>query len=450
MQEPKDIFDNLEELEEDESTICGKSESESEPPKTRRLIYSDKLDPSISVLYQNYKDGELDLRPMFQRRPVWDNKRSSKLIESVLLEVPLPVFYLAQNANDGQEVIDGQQRLKAFFRFMDNEYSLTGLAELDELNGLCYKDLERSKQRLIKNYPVHTIVFKKESDENLRFQVFERLNTGAVPLNAQELRNCIYRGKYNELLIRLSSNSDYMAIMGFNGPEKRMRDVEYVLRFCSFFHTNYLDYKPSMDRFMNEDMRKFINISNENEELLNSVFRNSVSLVRSLFGKHAFKRFYRGEDGSYNGRWEAKKFNASLFDILMWSMTRYDKNRVMAKLDMIREAFIELMTNDQNFIDSIELSTSSSKAVTIRFDKWRLTLDSIMKDTSRQDRCFSLALKEKLYNTNPQCEICNQHINDIDDAAVDHTKMYGLGGETIEDNARLTHRYCNWARSKKE
>jgi hypothetical protein len=293
-------------------------------------------------------------------------------------------------------------------------------------------------------------VFKKESDDSLRFQIFERLNTGAMPLNAQELRNCIFRGPYNDLLHDLSCDPDYMAIMGFKGPEKRMKDMEYVLRFAAFYHASYLNYKPSMENFMNEDMKKHQKIDLDEAEKLRTVFKNSVTLTRSMFGKNAFKRYYRGDARSPNGRWEPKKFNASLYDILIWSMARMDKNQAMACLDTIVKALIMLMTQEQDFIDSIELSTSSVRAVTARFDKWRMTLDSILTANPKQPRCFSRTLKESLYHANPTCAICNQHIAELDDAAVDHIKMYWLGGETIPENARLTHRYCNWARSKKE
>jgi hypothetical protein len=170
--------------------------------------------------------------------------------------------------------------------------------------------------------------------------------------------------------------------------------------------------------------------------------------VRSLFGTHAFKRYYRGDGKSPGGRWEPKKFNASLYDIMMWSMARADKNLVMAHLDTIVEAAIMLMTQDQEFIDAIELSTSSDKAVTRRFDKWRQALDAILQSDTKQPRCFTRALKEQLFQADSTCQICGQRIADVDDAAVDHVEMYWLGGKTIPENARLTHRYCNWARPK--
>ena len=449
----RDGFEELDELEEEQSSDADELEEEPqlEPVLTRRRIFTDKLDPKISDLHQDWKAGDLILNPTFQRRKVWEDARSSRLVESAVLEVPLPVFYLAENNDGTQEVIDGQQRLNAFFRFLDNDYPLTGLKELRALNHRRFRDLGQNEQKQIRNYPVRTVVFKKESDESLRFQIFERLNTEAMPLNAQELRNCIYRGPYNDLLHELSKDPDYMAIMGFKGPEKRMKDVEYVLRFAAFYHSSYLKYKTSMERFMNEEMKKFQNnILSEEKAELRTAFKTAVSLIRSMLSKNAFKRFNRGDSKTPNGCWEPKKFNASLFDILMWSMASADKNRVMAHLDTIVEALIVLMTQDEDFIDSIELSTSSPRMVTTRFDKWRMAVDKILATDPKQPRCFSRGLKESLYRANPTCSMCEQHISEIDDAAVDHIKMYWLGGETIPANARLTHRYCNWARSRRE
>lgn len=450
MSKTADDFEDLEELDEDETNTADEILPTSQTATLSRRIFTDKLDPKIADLHQDWKARDLILDPKFQRRKVWDDARSSRLIESVLFEVPLPVFYLAENNDDTQEVIDGQQRLNAFFRFLDNNYPLTELRELSTLNGQHFQDLSRAQQKQVRNYPIRTVVFKKESDDSLRFQIFERLNTGAMPLNAQELRNCIYRGPYNDLLHELSRDPDYMDIMGFKGPEKRMKDVEYVLRFAAFYHASYLNYKPSMENFMNEDMKKYQNLTSHEAQKLQAAFKNSVTLIRSLLAKNAFKRYYRGDTKSPHGHWEPKKFNASLFDILMWSMARIDKNQTMACLDTIVEALIMLMTQDKDFIDSIELSTSSVRAVTTRFDKWRMILDAILASNLKQPRCFSHTLKENLYRANSTCALCGQHIAEIDDAAVDHIKMYWLGGETIEENARLTHRYCNWARSKRE
>jgi hypothetical protein len=444
-------IEELDELQEDEATLQEDLVEVAEDlVHERRKIFTDKSDPPIGALYMRSKSGDLVLDPIFQRRRVWEDSRSSRLIESVILEVPLPVFYLAEGADGTEEVIDGQQRLSAFFRFLDNEYSLRGLKALAHLNGKYFKDLDKPIQKVIRDSSIRTIVFKKESDENLRFEIFERLNTGAVPLNRQELRNCVFRGPYNNLLIALSTDPDYMWLMGLKTPEKRMKDVEYVLRFAAFYHFTYLKYKPPMDRFFDEDMRKYQYAGKHEQEELIAAFKKAVTLVRSLLGQNAFRRFYRGTDGSPDGHWEPKKFNASLYDILMCSFADKDKNQVMANLDSIREALIVLMTNDQSFIDAIELSTSSVRMVTTRFDIWRKTLDSILAAPAKQPRTFSRLLKQEMYDGNPTCGICNQYIAGLDDAALDHIEQYWLGGKTIPGNARLAHRYCNWTRPRKE
>lgn len=442
----EDDLKDLDEIQEDKSSLV--DEDEDEQTFMQRRIFTDKSDPPVEALYNRWKDGDLILDPIFQRRKVWDDTRSSKLIESAILEIPLPVFYLAESRDGTNEVIDGQQRLNAFFNFLDGKYALRNLKAFPEVNRNKFIDLGRPIQRHIRNYPLRTVTFKKESDENLRFEIFERLNTGAVPLNQQELRNCIYRGPYNQLLIELSEDPDFMFLLGLKTPEKRMKDVEYALRFSAFYHATYLKYRPSMARFLNEDMKEYQKISNVKALELRKAFKKSITLIRSLLGEHAFKRFHKGSDKSHDGYWEPKKFNASLYDVLMFSFADREKNLVMANLDSIREALIVLMTENQEFIEAIELSTSSLKMVTRRFDIWRKTLDDILARIDKQPRCFSRELKQSLYNQNSTCAICGQHISDLDDSAVDHIEQYWLGGMTIPENARLTHRYCNWARPK--
>lgn len=436
-------FDTLQEVESQ-----GTEENGDELAVGKRTIFTDKLDPPIASLFMKYKNGDLILDPLFQRRPVWDLVRQSKLIESVILEVPIPVFYLAESQDGTEEVIDGQQRFRSFFDYLDGKFPLRGLKALPEINGKKFIDLEKPMQKLINNYSVRTVTFKKESDENLRFEIFERLNTGAMPLNDQELRNCIYRGRYNQLLIDLSEDPDYRLLMGLTGPERRMRDVEYVLRFASFFHSTYLNYKPSMARFLNEEMRMHQHISQKDANELTKAFKHTMSFIRCLLGKNAFHRFYRGEKENEDGYWEQKRFNASIYDVLTWSFTRFDKNSLMSNLDAIQEAWLTLLTSDDAFIESIEMSTSSLKNVTYRFDAWRKILDDIMANITKQPRCFTKKLKQELYIADSTCLLCHQHIVDIDDAAVDHIEQYWLGGKTIAENARLAHRYCNWARGK--
>lgn len=430
-----------------------------EVPELKRKVYTEQGDPEIDSLYRKWKDGDLDIQPDFQRGFVWDITKASRLIESILLDIPLPVIYLSQEKDGREYVIDGQQRLTSFFSYFDGklpdpllpfgkDFKLTGLNVFTELVGKYFKDLPKELQKKIRYYKIRTITFRKESEQDLKFEVFERLNTGSVSLNDQELRNCIYRGKYNDLLWELSEDKVFRELLGIKKPEKRMRDVELVLRFAAFCHSTYIKYKPPIKRFLNNDMETYRFITEKDATELRTAFKNTISIIKSFLGQHAFKRFYSGNKSQPDGYWEKKKFNASLYDILMDTFARVDKNKAMQHLDSIREAYVDLMTSDQQFIDSIELSTSSTQAIHMRFTKWRSTLDSVFSITQREPRQFSAQLKEILFKSNSICALCNQKILSIDDSAVDHIQQYWTGGRTIPENARLTHRYCNNARAR--
>jgi hypothetical protein len=425
-------------------------------PPERRQIYTQPSDPEVESLYNKYKRGRLVIQADFQRKYVWDKKKASRLIESAILDIPLPVIYISEDIDSAEYVIDGQQRLTSFFAYIDgkfpdgSDFKLTGLDVFTDLNKKLFSELDEKLQDKIKYCTLRTITFKKNSDHNLKFEIFERLNTGSVSLNDQELRNCIYRGPYNSLLKTLAEDADFRYILGLKGADKRMRDVELVLRFAAFYHNTYLKYKRPMRSFFNEDMERFKNISASDEKALKTAFKNSVTIVKSLLDKNAFKRFRIGNEDNPDGYWEPKRFNASLYDVLMYSFADLDKTVVHRHLDEIREAWIDLMTNNEQFIEAIEIGTSDDRRVHTRFDLWRQRLKSIIGSDKKEARCFSMQLKQQMYKIDPTCSICGQCINGLDDAAIDHITQYWTGGRTIPENARLTHRYCNWSRSRRE
>jgi len=425
-----------------------------EPDK--RTIYTGSADPEIESLYGKWKKGKLILQSEFQRQFVWDSIKASRLIESVLLSVPLPIIYLAEGPSGNISVIDGQQRLTSFFSFIDGKFpsgktfSLSGLQVFPELNRKTFQELDELLQDKIRYYEIRAVTIKKDSDPDLKFEIFERLNTGAVPLNDMELRNCVYRGPYIELLKAMANSPEFKALVGFKEPDTRMRDVELVLRFASFYHATYLKYQGPMRKFFNQDMEKYQYISKQDAYELKRAFKNALYIVRSLFGDSAFKRFVRGIEENPNGSWEPKKFNASLYDVLMGIFCDKDKNQVYRTLDALREGIIDLMSTNEDFIGAILFGTSEVGRVQKRFDLMRFLVDDVLKQTKKQPRCFSLALKKEMFDANPVCAICGQTIQTVDDAAADHIEQYWQGGQTIPENARLTHRYCNWSRSRKD
>ena len=424
--------------------------------QSERTIRTNSADPEIESLHGKWKRGRLVLQPFFQRQYVWDGAKASRLIESALLSVPLPIVYLAEELDNTESVIDGQQRLTSFFSFIDGKFPngqpfrLSKMKVFPELNKKSYSDLSEELQDKIRYYQIRTVTIRRDSDPDLKFEIFERLNTGAIPLNEMELRNCVYRGSYIQLLKELAEDDVFTELVGLKKPDKRMKDIELVLRFAAFYHATYLKYQSPMKRFFNQDMEKYKDINEADANALRDAFKKSVQIVKSLFGTSAFKRFYRGTQGNPNGLWEAQQFNTSLYDVLMGVFYDKDKNQVYAALDSIREGLIDLMTTNQDFIDAITLGTSEVDRVRKRFDLTRMLIDDILRNYRQQPRCFSLQLKQELYDTNPTCTICSQKTQDINDAAVDHIDQYWRGGQTIPENARLTHRYCNMARSRND
>jgi hypothetical protein len=176
-----------------------------EPALKDRKVITQPYDLVVESLSDQIKGGTIFLRPLndrpnFQRQYVWTDVLASKLIESILLNVPIPPCYLSQNDEFELDVIDGQQRLYSIYRFLDNQFALTPLEVLKEFGGKRFHELPTKTQRQLKTHTLRCVLITNESHPDIKFDVFERLNTNTVPLNAQELRNCVYRGALNSML----------------------------------------------------------------------------------------------------------------------------------------------------------------------------------------------------------------------------------------------------------
>lgn len=444
--EVKDLeMDDLLEFEEEDGEI--------DLSGNKKIDFTGK-DSDIDGLYRQYEKGRLIIQPNYQRKYVWDAKKASLLIESILINIPIPIIYLAATKDGKINVIDGQQRLTSIFCFIKGkfpdgkEFKLTGLQVLTDLKGMRFTDLEEELQNKLLDYSVRTITFSSDSDPDLQYEIFARLNTGSVALNPQELRNCVYRGEFNEFIKKLASDKEYLALLGLTEPHKRMTDVELVLRFVSFYKKTYINYKSPIKIFLNDTMRENEYISDIDKTKIENAFKTAVTNLTSLLGENSFRRFKLEKQNGYV--WEKSRLNVALFDIMMDSMARIDTSVLMRHLDAVREAYIDLMVSNQDFIDSIMINTSDTSVVNKRFKIWNRVIDEIIQDDKADTRCFTKEFKQKLYDVNPTCTICGQHISSIDDSAVDHIEQYWMGGKTIPENARLTHRYCNWSRARKE
>ena len=213
----------IEDIRVDDDELEGADEGDlGEVIKTETVSIA-KNDRSLSEFYRWYEEGSLILNTEWQRQYVWDKRRASRLIESFLINLPVPVIYLAQNIEGNYEVIDGLQRLTSVFDFFANKYELRGLEIKKDLNGYGFQELSNILQRKLKNSTLRTFELSRETPKDLMFLIFERLNTGGISLNEMEIRNCLYRGKMNDLIKELAQFKEFKLCVNQKNIHRRMK-----------------------------------------------------------------------------------------------------------------------------------------------------------------------------------------------------------------------------------
>ncbi len=256
------------------------------PPPDRK-IFTQPFDLSLQTLVDQWKSGSLIL-PEFQREYVWDEGRASRLIESFILNIPVPPVYFAEREDAVLEIIDGNQRVTSVIRYFNNEFPLTGLRVLSEYMRKRFHELPNREQRFLRSRSIRAIVISHESHPNMKFEVFERLNTGGIALNAQELRNSLYRGSFNRKLKDLVLDEAFRSCIGTRKKRRRMVDEELVLRWFAF-SDELSKYRPPLKRFLNEYMDKHKNTSSRWLKPREAAFVETMKRINRILGGQAFR-----------------------------------------------------------------------------------------------------------------------------------------------------------------
>lgn len=271
-----------------------------------RPVSSQPSDWTISTLRDKYEKGQIDLQPEYQRGYVWALRPElpSRLIESLLLQIPIPPIYFGKMPGQKLEVIDGQQRLTTLIRFVRNDFPLQRLQRISALNGMYFRDMSEEHQAMVLDATIRTIVIDAGHNHNLRYEVFERLNRGAMPLNEQELRNCVYRGPFCDLLAKLETDSTWRKIKGGDQPEPRFVEREMILRFFAFM--NRIDhYSGNLKRFLNDYMGMYAPKDQAQVDAQAALFRQTMTNLSTVFGSNAGRLYSTGtEDRPTNNRRE--------------------------------------------------------------------------------------------------------------------------------------------------
>lgn len=344
------------------------------PPKSRKL-FTQPYDLTLKTLVDQIDGETLHLRPLsgkpaFQRRYVWSDRLASRLVESILLNVPIPPCYFAQDEDFALEVIDGQQRIYSIYRFIKNQFRLGYLETVTEANGSRFFELENKIQNRLLNHTLRCVVITNDSDEELRFDVFERLNSNTVPLNPQELRNCVYRGTLIELVGTLVEYKPWLKILRRSAPDKRMRDEELILRFFAFQQCGLSTYRTPQKHWLNDVARWGRRISDSEAEALGELWRSTVDKALLIFRpEECFRRIQPGR--------RSTPINKALMDLHMITLARTPVDRVKQVADSYKEKFAALL-NDSEFDDLISRSIDHRTRTNRRFEIWEQAMGQIV------------------------------------------------------------------------
>ena len=338
-------------------------------PAEKRKLNTETYDFTVSTIVEYISEKHIDI-PMFQRGYVWNRAQASRLIESLIIQCPIPVVYLSQNSNETLSVIDGNQRLTSISLYLNDEFPLSGLATYPELDGFKFSELDPRFQRHIRNRTIRCIVILKDTHPQIKFDVFERLNTGSVKLNPQELRHGIYNGPLIEAIEKLSNISSFKKATSTSN-DKRMKGEEMILRYFAL-HNNWENYEKPMTTYLNTyaEINRFYDA--QTIENISNTFRINFNKCLELYGDFTFKTFDETK--------KRMKSNTALFDAQMISMTRL--NPSMEELealdkDIVIDRLTELLGNE-DFYKSLTKGTTDKNVVHKRINDYTSFLRNIL------------------------------------------------------------------------
>ncbi|MCL6269194.1 DUF262 domain-containing protein [Sansalvadorimonas sp. 2012CJ34-2] len=377
--------ENTIELEEEQFESEG-VENDSNPDDQMQPFNPSKIDIAVSPvsmdsLIERMEHGEIELNTDFQRRAdLWSPNKMSRLIESILIRLPLPAFYFDASDEDKWLVVDGLQRLSAIRKFvLDKERPLRlhGLEFLSkELKGKTYDELPRVYKRRLKECQVTTYQIRPTTPTEVKYSIFQRINTGGLTLNNQEIRHAMAKPRERDFLKKCAENQHLIMTMG--DQSRRMSDQEHVLRFFAFFQHDFQTSKKNITAFL-DDMLEEIKQKTDAELVgLKGLFDTAIERCNRLLDDDVFLKIL---DGSQ----KQKRKSSTLFEVWSVCLGRCKPEefaRLESNKDVIKARNRELLKEDIEFFNAITYSTQKLENVKIRHERVKNLLNQVLRETS--------------------------------------------------------------------
>lgn len=341
--------------------------------KAQESLVTQQSDFSLSAIAEMVRYESIDISPHYQRRDRWHVEKQSALIESFLLNIPVPPVYLSEDEYGTYTVIDGKQRITSIYEFLSGKFKLKDLKEVPELNGFTYEELPPQLKRALSIRPfMRVITLLKQSDPELKYEVFLRLNTGGEKLKSQEIRNVAFAGPLNELLFELSENEFIRKKLKITSPKsaqyRNMDDLELILRFFTI-HSRWENFgkkiSVAMDDFMADNQFEEVND-------LRNLFKYSVEGCQKIWGDFAFQK-------PLNNGWRDQLI-APLFDAQMVAVSLLSEDRILElekNNEVVLEATRDLYENDPEFHKAVTQATGDTLAIRNRVSKLKQMLETV-------------------------------------------------------------------------
>jgi len=338
-----------------------------------RTVRTQTIEYDLETLVKKINKGVIKLNPEYQRRHRWNPSTASRLIESLILNIPVPFIYISQDIDVDEEVeddvarysvIDGQQRLTAISDFINKKFELESLEVLETLNGCYYNDLPPFLIRRLEERSIKCLRIDSTIDQQVKYDIFERLNSGSVKLEAQELRNATCRRPFKDLISKLAKDKNFMSFCNLTPTSarvKKMEDVELVLRYFSLnWKMGFTEYKGGFKSFLTENMEKFNKLESKDLNAMKTEFIQIINLIQASNIALPFSKF-KVENKKLK---KMSSFNAAVFD----AVTCYTKACLTKKSQPDLNKFKNLFF-DEEFFAACEGSVNDVSKVTTRLRK---------------------------------------------------------------------------------
>ena len=325
---------------------------------------------SLDTLIKRIRHDEIKLSTDFQRNEVWNLRTKSRLIESLLIRIPLPAFYMDATNEEQWLVVDGLQRLSTLRDFVieqdeSKRLRLQGLEFLINLESYAYDRLPRNYQRRIDETQVTVYLIEKGTPAKVKFNVFKRINTGGMPLSPQEIRHALNQGSATTMLKTLAESAEFLEATGRGIGTKRMTDRECVLRCLAFMVVSFTDYtRRDFDEFLTNAMERLNDMTSEERSTLDERFRRAMRAAHELFGTNAFRK--QESQGNRPGRFPINKALLETWTTHLAGLSDDQIALLRARTEKLNRGFIKLQ-DDLEFVAAISQGTGKPEKVRCRF-----------------------------------------------------------------------------------